>query len=500
MESREIVFSSLPSRASNVDLTATEIVVARPTDGERLAKRFPAPQADRLRKALKKREESKADSFSLGFDAGGAAHIFILERGAKAFNLHEKLRKALGGLFKDREIQKLTINLGTLDVAEAKRVADALLSLAHLATWEPEAFGERIKKAKAWPKLECAVISPLKPADVKALGERAATVTASTNRIRTLADLPSNILRPGEYRKRVEARAKEGGFKPEFWDVGALKKKNAGAYLAVVQADPDTESGLLHLTFPAKKGGKKARRVALVGKGLCFDTGGYDVKTGGYMNGMHRDMTGSAIAYAAAEALARLRPDLEVHAYLALAENHISPTGYKANDVVMTSKGLSVEVVDTDAEGRMVLSDTLHLVSETKPDLMVDYATLTGAAVRSLDTRRSAVFSNETKLADLAVRAGDESGERTWAFPLGDDYEDDLKSKIADVLQCSSSKNADHIYAATFLSRFVGKDIPWVHMDLCAAEHKGGLGLVSSGTTGFGVRWTLNFVDAYFKK
>jgi leucyl aminopeptidase len=189
-----------------------------------------------------------------------------------------------------------------------------------------------------------------------------------------------------------------------------------------------------------------------------------------------------------------MKADIEVHAYLALAENLISPTAFKPNEVVIASDGTSIEVVDTDAEGRMVLSDTLAFARKGKPDLLIDYATLTGAAIRSLDRRKSAVFSHREDLAQLAVKCGDASGERVWYFPLDADYRKGLKSKIADILQCSESNNADHIYAATFLSHFVGKETPWVHVDLVACEAKGGLGLIGSDTTGFGVLWTDEFV------
>jgi leucyl aminopeptidase/proline iminopeptidase len=210
-------------------------------------------------------------------------------------------------------------------------------------------------------------------------------------------------------------------------------------------------------------------------------------------------MTGSALALSLCGYFARTQADIEVHAYMALAENLISPTAYKPNEVVVASDGTSIEVVDTDAEGRMVLADTLAFARKGKPDLLIDYATLTGAAIRSLDRKKSAVFSHTHRedLAQLAVRCGDQSGERVWYFPLDADYRKGLKSRIADLLQCSESSNADHIYAATFLSHFVGAETPWVHVDLVACENKGGLGLIGTDTTGFGVLWTDTFVKEF---
>jgi leucyl aminopeptidase len=158
--------------------------------------------------------------------------------------------------------------------------------------------------------------------------------------------------------------------------------------------------------------------------------------------------------------------------------------------VIVASDGTSIEIIDTDAEGRLILADTLALVRKTNPSLCIDYATLTGTALRALDTQRCAVFSNRPDLAVAAVQAGDASGERTWSFPLGDEFQDGLKSKVADLSQVGPGKNADHIYAATFLAHFIGEETPWIHVDLSAGENKGGLGLVSSDTTGFGMFWT----------
>ena len=145
----------------------------------------------------------------------------------------------------------------------------------------------------------------------------------------------------------------------------------------------------------------------------------------------------------------------------------------------------------------MVLSDTLAIASEEKPDFMIDFATLTGSVVRSLDTRRCGAYSNELKVSALAVQVGEQCGERVWNFPIGEDYHDALKSEVADVRQCSSAASADHIYASTFLSKFVGKNIPWIHIDLAADTNKGGLGLVPTDTTGFGVRFGYELIRQY---
>ncbi len=140
----------------------------------------------------------------------------------------------------------------------------------------------------------------------------------------------------------------------------------------------------------------------------------------------------------------------------------------------------------------MVLADVLALARKEGGDLILDFATLTGSVMRALDTRRAGVYSNRPKLLQKAFEIGEKSGERVWGFPIGEDYREQLKSEVADILQCRIPPNADHIYGATFLSHFVGQDIPWIHMDLAPSENQGGLGLVPTTTTGFGVRWAMS--------
>jgi leucyl aminopeptidase len=449
----------------------------------------------------------------LHFNDGTVLAVVFVSPKASSFELQTELRRAISDLFSEtthpRVSGGLVVNLKALDRKLAARAATAIAALSTMAGWKPVSFGQKAKaKSSGRESGEVRIDwrSRLPARQLEQCTEKGKRLGQANNLVRTLADLPSNELNPASYRSRAQEFARENKLSFEFWSLADLEKQKAGAFLAVNRADPKSAAGIALIKYKPRRSGKMAGRgarkipvVALVGKGLCFDTGGYNIKTGNYMLGMHGDMTGSALALALCGYFAQMEAPFEVHAYLALAENLISPTAYKPNDVVIACDGTSIEVVDTDAEGRMVLSDTLALVRRTKPSLCIDFATLTGAAIRSLDTRRSAVFSNSSKLARLAVEAGDESGERTWSFPIGGDYREVLKSRIADLVQCAPVNNADHIYAATFLSHFIGDETPWVHVDLVAAENKGGLGLAASDTTGFGVFWTDAFVTKAIK-
>jgi leucyl aminopeptidase len=229
--------------------------------------------------------------------------------------------------------------------------------------------------------------------------------------------------------------------------------------------------------------------VALVGKGLCFDTGGTNLKAHKGMLEMHTDMSGSAVALASLVALARLGYPRPVEAWLALAENRIGPDAYQPQDVVTALDGTTIQVIHTDAEGRMVLADTLALASRGRPAAIVDFATLTGACVGALTDRYSGAFTNRQDWRSAIERAGRDSGERVWCMPMDEDFDEDIDSKVADVIQCPVEGKGDHIYAARFLRRFVGQDIPWLHVDLSAATRHGGLAHVPTDITGFGVRF-----------
>ena len=313
------------------------------------------------------------------------------------------------------------------------------------------------------------------------------------NLARFLTALPPNELTPGNYRQRVLKLAREYQWKTEFLDIKKLKSRSAGAFLAVVQGSPEPDAGILHLRYnPKKKTNKPA--LALVGKGICFDTGGTNLKPARHMHGMHEDMEGSAVALGTLLALTELKVDFPVDCWLALAQNHIGPKAYKQNDVVKAANGLTIEIMHTDAEGRMVLADTLTFASRAKPRLIMDYATLTGSCVGALSTRMSGAVTNRMALVPTVIAAGWESGERVWPFPLEKDFHKPLKSDIADMKQCTLDSDADHILAASFLLKFIDTDLPWIHVDLSAGNHKGGLAHIPTDITGFGVRFSLNLL------
>jgi leucyl aminopeptidase len=205
-------------------------------------------------------------------------------------------------------------------------------------------------------------------------------------------------------------------------------------------------------------------------------------------------MEGSAVALGSVYALHAMRSPLAVDCWLAITENRTGPLAYKPQDVVRAHNGTTIQVIHTDAEGRMVLADTLSLAAARKPKGIIDYATLTGACVYALTERYSGAFTNRPDARETIESAGTTSGERVWCFPMDMDFDTDLESAVADVLQCATEGKGDHILAARFLNRFVPPEIAWLHLDLSAGSRHGGLAHIPTEITGFGVRYTLDLL------
>ncbi len=394
------------------------------------------------------------------------------------------------------------------------RLRDALKPLLaeqaerlHVAAYGPAAFRARMLAAAAYCVwLNATPLPTLKtkpqPKALIKLTLQGAAALPDLPRLRALAEantltrlltlMPPNLLTPGRYRKEVASLARQQGWQMTTYGLEKLRTLGAGAFVAVAQGSQPADAAIVKLVYDGAGKGRR-RDIALVGKGICFDTGGHNLKPARYMSGMHEDMNGSAVVLGILLAATRLKLPLRLTAWLAVAENHLSPEAYTQNAVVTALNGTTIEVVHTDAEGRMVLADTLTLAARAKPDAILDFATLTGSMHTALGTRYSGVLSNRPALLAEAVAAGAATGERVCTFPLAADYAPALDSEIADVKQCTLEGEADHILAALFLKRFVD-DRPWLHMDLSASRCKDGLGAVASEVTGFGVAWGLEML------
>lgn len=384
-----------------------------------------------------------------------------------------------------------TIAVCVLDIEpeQASSALEALLAALLAAAYPLPSF-----KQSPQPKKPIKSIALYGSNNLRLDSKRLLAEAAGNNLARHFSALPTNHLTPTHYRKEIQRLADDNDWTMKFLDVKALQREKAGAFLAVAAGSEPNDAGIVHLRYdPPSKIKHDKRHLTLVGKGICFDTGGTNLKPAKFMHGMHEDMAGSAVALGTLLALTRLQVSFPVECWLALAQNDIGPKAYKQNSVVTAHNGTTIEIIHTDAEGRMVLADTLSLASAHNPGLIIDYATLTGSCIAALSSRYSGAFTNRALLHDDIIAAGRDSGERVWPFPWDEDFDSELESHVADVKQCTLDAEADHILATRFLSRFVA-NTPWLHIDLASSSHKGGLGHVSTDTTGFGVRFTLNLL------
>ncbi|MGB9130829.1 MAG: leucyl aminopeptidase family protein [Thiobacillus sp.] len=438
-------------------------------------------------KAVMKRRGLKIDALAkspvaVQLPGGTLAVVAMIKAEASTFETHEQVRKALALLMAEHP-KTLTLAVFGDDTFKARAAEAAVYAALVNAVPLPS------RKSKTDPVLKNVQLFGHQSADRFARVQALAEGNLLT---RSLTVQGPDELTPGVYRKRIKALARQYGWTVEEYAFDKLKKMGAGAFCAVAQGSPAKDAAIVRISYKGAKA--RGKKVAFVGKGICFDTGGHNLKPAKYMQGMHEDMNGSAVVLGILAVASKMKLPVALDGWVALAENHISPQAYRQNEVVTALNGTTIEVVHTDAEGRMVLADTLTLAAKTKPDLIADFATLTGSMHYALGSRMSGVFASSSALAHQASRAATASGERIVVFPYPEDYDSSLDSTVADVKQCSMEGEADHILATRFLSRFVG-DTPWLHMDLSGHNCKGGLGAVMSDANGFGVAWGIALLE-----
>ena len=484
LEIRQPLTAADPARVDALDA----VIILLPETA--LQKRWPEfAHSGHLQKRLPEAKKSLAPTRAdLPNAKGTVAVLASYKAEASTFELLTLARKCVGKVC-EAEAKHVGVLLPELDAALRMPLLDTIVSAAAATNFDlPEFKSEPAPK----PRIESLTLfdGKQKLDFTRRLAEAEANGLA-----RWLTVLPTNHLTPTEYHDYVRTIAKREGWKFEFLDEKKLAKLGAGAFLAVSRGSDTRDAGIVHLSYKPAKGSRTTKPIALVGKGICYDTGGANLKSDKSMFGMHGDMQGSAVALGTLLVLSRLKVPFQVEAWLAVARNQIGPNAYTQNEVVKASNGVSIEVTHTDAEGRMVLADTLAFATKAKPALTLDYATLTGACVTALGSRYSGAFTNRDGLQASIIAAGRASGERVWPFPVDADYDEDLESSIADIKQCVlETGRADHILASRFLSRFVDKDAPWIHVDLAASEHKSGLAHIPTEVTGFGVRFSLNLL------
>ncbi|NRQ51052.1 leucyl aminopeptidase [Aeromicrobium stalagmiti] len=396
----------------------------------------------------------------------------------------EDLRRAAAkGLRAATNATSVAVALHPAGVDEVEAIAEGL----ELGSYRYEAYKSTKKGAAKKPEITSAVIlTPFarQTTATKAV-ERAATVAAAVNVARDWVNTPPGDKRPADL---VEAFSQHAGndVKISVWDEKRLAKESCGGILGVGQGS-DSPPRLMTLTYePAKP----VSHLALVGKGITFDSGGLSIKPGASMQTMKLDMAGAAAVVAATVAIARLGLPIKVTAYACIAENMPSGRATRPGDVLTMRSGSTVEVHNTDAEGRLVLADGLALAAESKPDHIVDVATLTGACVVALGQHTSGVLGNDDGFGERVLAAAKTAGESMWPLPIAEEMKGLVtSSSIADLRQHNPKPYGGTLFAAAFLREFVG-DVPWAHLDIAGPSFNegGAFDYTPVGGTGTGVR------------
>ena len=408
-------------------------------------------------------------------------------------SLDEPAAERLGAAAYDAVVREpsATLVLEDLPAPKAAKLAVHVAGGARLKSYRFDKY--RTKEGKdAKPKLKSLEIQSQKPTEAARAYKAVDAVVEGVFFTRDLVNEPANVLYPESFANRAKALSRDG-LKVEVLDEPALKRLRMGALLGVGQGSARSSCVLVMRWNGARS--KSAPPVALVGKGVCFDSGGISIKPAGGMWDMKWDMGGAGTVVGAMQALAKRKARVNVVGLCGLVENMPDGLALRPGDVVTSMSGQTIEVQNTDAEGRLVLADVLWYAQEKfQPCAIVDLATLTGAVIAALAEHYAGLFSNNDKLANQLTAAGKAVGERLWRFPMGEEYDKQLKSMIADMKNIGGPR-AGSITAAQFLQRFVKDETPWAHLDIAGVVwSEKGTPLAAPGSTSYGVRLLNRFI------
>jgi leucyl aminopeptidase len=427
-----------------------------------------------------------------------AKRVLVLGLGPEPAIDTEAIRRVGGTAVREAcalKAAKLTISAPRARRVKAGATAQALAEGAILGGYRFDAYKEKPEDPPG--EVSAVQLCFERAGDVRAArqgAKRGAILAESQNLARDLSNAPGNALPPAALAREARKVAKEVGLKVKVFGVPELEKRKMGAILAV-GAGSVNPPRLIVLEHRPARARKDAQPLCFVGKGVTFDSGGISIKPSAAMDEMKHDMSGAATVVGTLRACALLNVPHPVVGIIGAAENMPSATAYRPGDIVTSASGKTIEILNTDAEGRVVLADALHYAcTEYEPSAIVDLATLTGACVVALGRWASGLFSNNERLSDRLRKAGDAVGEIAWPLPLLDGHHKAVKSPVADVKN-TGGREAGSSTAAAFLAAFVG-DTPWAHLDIAGTAWTTHVGPTQPrGATGIGVRLLLELLE-----
>jgi leucyl aminopeptidase len=433
---------------------------------------------------------AKNQTLTLLGQSGGIDRLLLLGVG-KPRELDARTAEGLGGTIAAEANaaghKAVTV---VVDAVKGSRLTPGQIA-AHLALGAQlrnYRFGKYKTKDKPEQKLSLEQLTVVLsgPAEARRAYEKLEPTIDAVFLTRDLVSEPANVLYPVEFARRARELTKLG-IKVQILGEAEMKKLGMNVLLGVGQGS-ERESQLLVMTW--MNGPKSQKPVALIGKGVCFDTGGISLKPAGGMEDMKWDMGGAGAVTGAMKLIAGRKARANVVGVCALVENMPDGNAQRPGDVVKSMSGQTVEVINTDAEGRLILCDAMWYTQEKfKPQAMVELSTLTGAIIVSLGHERAGLFSNNKQLSDRLRAAGSQIGEKLWRMPLGPNYDKLIDSEIADMKNVSAGRDGGSITAAQFLKRFVQEGVAWAHLDIAGVAWSGkGNSTTPKGATAFGVR------------
>ena len=432
-------------------------------------------------------------------------NIIVVGLGVKKESTPEIARQTGAGVYNKitaEKVKTLDIDVDTLVKAVGKDLASvtlgAFLEGFYLTSYS---FDKYKTTKKAAGKLESiTLVSSDKKSEIwiKNLIEKTLITIDCTFLTRDFSNEPSNFGTPTYYANEIVKISKKYGLKCKVMGQAECKKENMNLFLSVGQGSTQ-EPKVVIVEYTPKTASKSAKTVSLVGKGVTFDSGGISIKPSMKMEDMKHDMTGAATMIGATLMAARLGAKNKIVTLLGFCENMPGNNATQPGNIITTRSGKTVEIINTDAEGRLVLADVLHLAQDYKPEVIVDTATLTGASTIALGKLASALFSNDSDLADLILDASEQTEEHLWELPLWDEYFDDLKSHYADMMNSANEMGAGTIRGAIFLKQFINEGQKWAHIDLANRAYDQGFLPYNprKGSSGVYVRTFAEFVMNY---
>ena len=403
----------------------------------------------------------------------------------------EKVRQVSGKIMQELRDLDLKTIVVALPHETPQEIAQAAAEASRLALYQfNQHKTEGLDKVKGLDTITFLVADKATKSVIEGSVTIGDTIANGTNLARDLSNQPPNHLTPTMLAEKAVEVANEVGLKCEVFDLAQLQEKGFRTLLGVSQGSIEEPRFIVLEHIPD---GEEKDTVAFVGKAITFDSGGLSLKSGSGMMDMKHDMSGAAAVLGAMQVVGQLKPDLHVVGLIAASENMPSATAQRPGDVVESYGGKTIEILNTDAEGRLVLADALGYAAQYKPKAAIDLATLTGAVITALGTVACGMMGTDTNLMDKVRSAADKTHERVWELPLWDDYDELIKSEVADVKNIGDG-TAGTIVGGAFLKKFA-EDYPWVHLDIAgtAWDVKGSPYIPSKGGTGFGVRLLVQF-------